>query len=239
MGAQKPADIVKNNWRVYVSDWQYSSFHYDMTLSKIPCDSFCSWRATGGGLHWVRGILFFLLLIGFGLNANAQAKVNKILKSEKSVTAPVLKKNTNIGLDTEPDLGGNRKTVLDIRQSLVDEYQNSDQNQQKTMGSIEQKHILNVGWFDTDFNKIETTSKAQPISIAVLTQGYAIGDAMEITIDSTDGKSLIAGRKCKEITFLGTVNYENLALLQNLFSVQGKTEQLIIDPKWQDRHICK
>ena len=186
----------------------------------------------------VGGVLFFLWLMGFGLHANAQTKEDKKIKSEKPVPVPVLKKNQNIGLDTEPDLGRSHKTVLDIRQLLTDEYLSSDQSKQKTMGLSEQKHILNVGWFDADFNKVETIGKSNPISIAVLTKGYAIGDDMKITIDSKDGKSLTAGRKCKEITFLGTVNYENIALLQNLFSVQGKNEQLIIDTKWQDRYIC-
>ena len=103
------------------------------------------------------------------------------------------------------------------------------------------KRILNVAWFDTNFKKIELSPRGELISIAVLTEGYAIGDKIEVTIGSDDptDESLIEGVDCKEITFVAKVNYKNIAFLQNIFTVEGEKEQMIIAPTWKEKYICK
>ncbi len=130
--------------------------------------------------------------------------------------------------------------ITSIKEELTEAYHQTEKYKKNLQDNSVKKRILGVGWFDSEFNKVSSTILGEKISIIVLTKGYEMGDEVKVTIDSEDGESLlISETKCNEVTFLGNVNYENLAVLKGIFTVQGEKEQLMIEPEWKNRYICK
>ncbi len=128
-----------------------------------------------------------------------------------------------------------KDSILRLRTILTKEYEQRDKSKIDTTKS---KQILSVSWFDSYFQKVTNISRGEYISIAVLTKGYNVGDTVKITIHATDDKPLIGVQNCMDVTFIGIVNFENLAFLQKVFTVEGEDEQMVICPQWKDRYIC-
>ena len=175
-------------------------------------------------------IVMLTLLTNF---AFGQKEKNSFIKNENSkVIQPIEKDSLSQKLSEKNE-------IFEIKNQLFEKYKKSDKYKIKELKPINEKQILNVGWFDTQFNEVTATMKGELISIAVLTKGYQIGDKIEITIDSEEGESLMEGEKCNEITFIGKVNFENFAFLKNIFFVEGEKEQIVISKEWKDKYICK
>jgi len=178
-------------------------------------------------------VILSLIHILFRQTVYAQGKMQKKENTEK--TGPPVKTPA----DTTTIVKDDKNPIAVIKQLLTDDYMHPARNKQTNTGSFSKKQILNVGWFDSGYNKITATLKDEMISLAVLTKGYNIGDTVKITIAAKEGGSLMAGIQCNKITFSGTVNYEDLAFLRNVFSVQGEDEKMVIDDKWLDRYTCR
>ncbi|MDY3318280.1 hypothetical protein PG637_02515 [Riemerella anatipestifer] len=176
-------------------------------------------------------LMVFLMLILLVNDALAQKDKVELKKNrvEQALDSTSIKKDTM----------NEENSILEIKDFLVKEYLQSERSKQQ---SSKDKLILGVGWFDSSFSKITSTIQGEPISIAILTEGYKIGDKIEVTLGSEENgeeDTLVPGIKCSEITFIGYVNYENFAFLKNIFTVEGEKEQLNIFPEWKDRYICK
>jgi len=137
----------------------------------------------------------------------------------------------------------NDSILLSIKQMLLDGCKIKHYKKYK-MDSIEsvnntkpKKDILNVGWFDEDYNKIESAFHYEMISIFILTKGYVIGDTISVTIDAVGEEDLITD--CKNITFKTVLEHKNIAVFKDIFYVEGEDEQVIINPIWENRCDCK
>lgn len=182
------------------------------------------------------------ILLGTSCICTAQLKTNP-RKKNKSDTVSVA---TNI--NTEPKIDPQKGTNLamsNLADSIVELKERllsgaSAEKRKIFLDSDTAKVIVNVNWLGFDLGSVSTFSPGEPISIGVLTKGYKIGEKVEITIDSKDDESsLMADKPCSAITFIGYVNFENLALLKDVFSVEGEEEKIVILPKWENQYRCK
>lgn len=126
--------------------------------------------------------------------------------------------------------------ILRIKQLLIEDYETSDKSTEQ-LDSSESPKILGVAWLDSHFQEVSVTEQGEKISIAVLTSGSSLGDPVSVTISADD--VWISGKKCREITFTGVVNFENLALLKDLFVVVGEEGKMVVQPEWQTHYACK
>jgi hypothetical protein len=174
--------------------------------------------------------LSILVMILFINTLNAQVKNKKIELDSKVL------KDTLVSLKVDSIL------VSQIKNELHEDYKKSNNFSQKELAKESKKQILAVGWYDSKFNRIKETVKNELISIVVLTGGYKIGDKVEVSIGDDEDKStesLLEKEKCHMITFIGNVTHENLAVLQNIFTVEGEEEYIVINSEWLNRYKCK
>jgi hypothetical protein len=162
--------------------------------------------------------------------------INAQVKNKKTELDSKVLKDTLVTLKIDSIL------VSQIKNELYEDYKKSNNFAQKELAKESKKQILDVGWYDSKFNKIKETVKDELISIVVLTGGYKIGDKVEVSIgndEDENSESLLEKEKCHMITFIGNVTHENLAVLQNIFTVEGEKEYIVIKSEWLNRYKCK
>lgn len=182
-------------------------------------------------------IVLFLLILG-ALSSSAQSNIKKtnrqievIIKLEADSAKELASDGMKPYIETENTLAA----VESLRSIL--EIKHTDKSEKDT--SKAPKNVLLVVWLSRDLEIVESLTLREYVSIGVLTQGYAIGDTIKVTLGADDEQSLVDGLPCNDLEFVGVVNYENLAILKDLFYVYGQDEKISIGPNWKNLYHCK
>lgn len=178
-----------------------------------------------------------ILIILFINTLNAQVKNKKNTElTQKIELDSISLKDTLVSIKVDSIL------VSKIKNELFEDYKKSNNFTQKKLKKENEKQILGVSWYDSKFNRIKETIKGELISIVVLTKNYEIGDKVEVSIggdEDENSESLLEKEKCHLLTFIGKVTHKNLAVLQNVFTVEGEKEYIVINSEWLNRYNCK
>ncbi len=180
-------------------------------------------------------LLLILLLNAVVFPAAAQQKGIPKKGNKSGNGLPPFQKDTR-----KSSISEGKRPYSYVRNLLLQQHQQDSEkgNETNTAPGIK-KRILAIMWLDENLMELTGFTPGALVSIGVLTEGYATGDTVHISVRSEDEEPLMAGADCNNFTFVGKVNSENMALLEDLFSVEGPKEQIVIDAKWQDRYFCK
>lgn len=182
----------------------------------------------------MRNFFLLLLMVLSAKNTVAQEKKKQYPASDKP---PVMVEQPAIA--SIPESKTNDSSLVDLKEILKEEFRSSKKYTEKSSDTSGEKQILSVIWMDTRFNKISSISRSELISLAVLTKGYQIGDTIRVTIASDDDASLLADEPCHNVIFTGIQEFEDMAVLKDIFTVEGAEEQMVILPAWKNRYRCK
>lgn len=138
----------------------------------------------------------------------------------------------------------NPEPLVGLRLMLDEEFRESKRYAEKSADTTGKKQILSVAWIDENYDKVNSMGRGELISMAILTKGYAVGDTIRFTIGSQDDETqedettLVDDVPCHDITFIGIQNYEDMAVLKDIFTIEGEEEKMVIQPAWKGRYEC-
>lgn len=170
--------------------------------------------------------------------------INSLTAQEKNTVNKEPNKKTELNFKEINDKTDLSKVdsilILKVKNELVEDYKKSKSFTQKELKKEIEKQILEVSWYDAEYKKIKETEKGELISIIVLTRGYKIGEIVEVSIGSDESPdSVLEKEKCNLITFIGQVTHENLAVLKNVFTIEGEKEYIVVNSNWLKKYKCK
>jgi len=134
--------------------------------------------------------------------------------------------------------------LVGLRLMLDEEFRESKRYAEKSADTTGKKQILSVAWIDENYDNVNSMGRGELISMAILTKGYTVGDTIRVTIGSQDDETqedettLVDDVPCHDITFIGIQNYEDMAVLKDIFTIEGEEEKMVIQPAWKERYEC-